>query len=134
MKGLLVPQCAYGNYTLDSSTKGRIFGSAVINDKVQSINQTFTVKDSSGNWQVQIPAVSISFSLVIIDTDYDNYAVVYGCASIGVVPLKFESSSILSRANTLDQSFINSAVALLKSLNLPSQILTVKQTNCINRG
>jgi hypothetical protein len=132
MKGLPSPQCTFGNYTLDSPTKGRIFGSAVINGRAQSINQTFTVKDTSGSWQVQIPAIGVSFSLGIIDTDYVNYAVVYGCAVMG--SLKFESSSIMSRKPTLDQSFINSGVSALKSQNLPSQVSNVQQTNCVNRA
>lgn len=131
MKGIPAPQCAFGNYTLDSPTKGKIYGSAVINGKAQFINQTFIIRDTSGSWQVQIPGTGISFSLGIIDTDYTNYAVVYGCAALA--SFKFETSSILSRTPTLDQSYINLGLSALKSQNLPSQVSAVQQINCINR-
>nr|ABM55636.1 putative apolipoprotein D [Maconellicoccus hirsutus] len=60
----------------------------------------------SGKLTVKFPlSIPGSASFIIFDTDYDSYAGVYSCQSLGVGHR--QAAMILSRKNTLDKTVIN---------------------------
>lgn len=123
-------KCGFGNYTMESPNQGKISVSIVVGDKVMQNWQSFSIASADGVWQVKIPSIGISFQLGLIDNDYVNYAVVYGCAV--VEGMKFETSAVMSRTPTLSSNFLNAAVAALQKQNLPAKLQPVIQTNCPN--
>lgn len=130
IKGMPFSKCGYGNYTMESSTKGKISVSIVVGDKIIHNLQSFTIASTDGIWQIQMPSIGVTFQLGLIDNDYVNYAVVYGCAIVG--GMKFETSAVMSRTLTLSSNFLNAAVSALQKQNLPAQLQQVIQTNCPN--
>ncbi|XP_054152505.1 apolipoprotein D-like [Oppia nitens] len=45
--------------------------------------------------------------LWILDTDYDNYSLIYSCYSLPVLNINFEDPRIMSRTPQLDQQYID---------------------------
>lgn len=79
-------------------------------------------------------ADKLTVEVVIVGTDYANYAVIFACGGIQNVGI-VEAAWVLSRKRTLSSSYIQTATNLLKSQNLIAQNVTltaVGQQNCMN--
>jgi apolipoprotein D and lipocalin family protein len=69
----------------------------------------------------------------VVDTDYDNYSLVYSCKSyLGI--MKSEAVWFLSRKRTLDEVFYGRLTEKLSSFSksLVSKLIVQDQTNCSN--
>lgn len=131
IKGMPPSKCGYGNYSMESSNKGTISVSIVIGEKIIRTMQSFTITSADGVWQVQMPSDGVGFQLGLIENDYVNYAVVYGCTIVGG-GIKLETSAVMSRMPTLNSNFLNAGVSALQKQSLPAQLQPVIQANCPN--
>lgn len=76
----------------------------------------------------------MNINIVIVGTDYTNYAVVFACGGIQNAGSAV-AAWVLSRNRTLDQSFVQSATNILKTQNLIPQnavMSNVGQLSCKN--
>lgn len=65
----------------------------------------------------------------VIETDYDNFSLVYSCSKI--LGIRFEYAWILARTRTLDSNVIQQAKNTLKLYNIDtSKFLVADQNNC----
>lgn len=65
----------------------------------------------------------------ILDTDYDNYSLVFSCATF--LAQKFEIVWILSREKTLNEKVVDVLKNTLESYNIDvSKFIIINQTNC----
>ena len=78
----------------------------------------------------QIGIITTRGNYWVLDTDYNNYSLVYSCSKM--VGIKIENAWILSRQPTLDASTINRLQNLLRSNGVdPSKFTVTDQSNCI---
>jgi lipocalin len=69
------------------------------------------------------------FRYILVDTDYENYALVYSC--IDGEPLEHETAWILSRKRDLDYSIIDELKEKLKIKNVDiSKFVKINQNSC----
>ena len=65
----------------------------------------------------------------VVDTDYDNYSLVWSCADYKVASLEF--AWILSRKPTLDDAIVTELKEKLASFDIDiSSFVVTDQTNC----
>lgn len=129
IKGVKFDKCVIANYVVDSSNVLRISINYFDGKQVQQMNNAFTITNSSGVWSVNIPMIKSNIEFGILDTDYINYGVTYGCAKL--LNYKIEIAWIVSRQPTLSKDLYNRAVAALKNQKISSkQLKSVRQTNC----
>ena len=65
----------------------------------------------------------------VVDTDYENYAIVYDCSPFPVI--KKESLWLLTRKQWPDQSLVSWAYRRMRSLGLPvDKLARTSQTGC----
>jgi lipocalin len=75
-------------------------------------------------------SVSYSFNYIIVDTDYNNYAVAFFCIKIPVITT-VEVAWIYSRQRTLNETYMNMAMNALQAKNLNTQnFVAIKQSGC----
>lgn len=126
---LKLGKCIVLNFVIDSSNIVRISINHYDGSQIQQLNNAFTINNSSGVYFINVPMVALSFELIVIDTDYNGYAVIYGCSKLAT--LKIEIIWILSRQPTLAKNIYKNALFTLKQLKLPfKKLKTVNQTNC----
>jgi hypothetical protein len=96
---------------------------------MKQLNNAFAITNSSGAYYIEVPAVNMNFEFAIIDTDYVNFGVTYGCGKLS--GFRIQLTWILSRTRTLSKSLYNRAINALKQKKLPyKQLKNVTQTSC----
>ncbi|XP_047994052.1 uncharacterized protein LOC125232437 [Leguminivora glycinivorella] len=117
-----VGTCARAEYTLVGSTVN-VVNSQVLNQRLDQITGTATLigTDQSGRLNVvlDVQGVLIPQELLILDTDYQNYAVSYSCYEISTTQRQV-NAWILSREQQLSatsQVEVNRVIASLVDLN-----------------
>lgn len=75
----------------------------------------------------------LEFQYSIIDTDYTNYAVAFACGTLPIVKTNVQLAWIYGRNRTLDQVYVDKAIAAMKAQNLnTSKFVNVTQVKCSN--
>ncbi len=99
-------------------------GSAAAKDQKEKSKLTVTFKQLGG-------LLSTNGKYWVVDTDYENYSLVYSCSKILGI-FKAESAWFLSRTRQLDEtktSLLKSKLGSFSS-SLVSKLKTPDQTNC----
>lgn len=93
-------------------------------------NLEFKDEDLQANMEVKFPLnVAGKSSFIVFMTDYDNYAGIYTCQSIGFTHR--HSATILSRKNSLDKLTLEKIRNRLSVFNVnPYDLNNVNQTGC----
>lgn len=125
---LKLNRCVVLNVIIDSARLVRISINYFDGKETQQINNAFTIKNSSGIYNSDVPFLSTGFEFIVIDTDNTNFAIVYSCSRL--LNLKLEMVWIMSRKTDLDPNIYKSAIDNLKQQKLPYKNLkAINQTN-----
>jgi len=135
-------RCVRATYTDEGDRIG------VFNEQVNSITGSYgnvkgsarTASNAGGRAELIVGFEGIPFgngdggsraNYMVVDTDYDTYAIVYSCAPKPIIPVKKESLWLLTRAQYPTKSLVNSAYNRMKQLGLPvGSLQRTSQTNC----
>merc|ERR1712133_61938 len=128
--------CVRATYTDNNDGSVGVFNEQInaLTGKYGNINGTARIADQAYAELVvnfdTVPFTSSSPNYKVLDTDYDNYAVVYNCNNfLGF--FKSESLWFLTRAQSPDQSIVDQGYEKMTSLGLPVRRLRqTSQTNC----
>ncbi|XP_037294072.1 uncharacterized protein LOC115446804 isoform X2 [Manduca sexta] len=112
--------CQEANYELGPTGRVIVFNTEVQNQTLRTITGEATASaDGSGKLSVTFPHTSVPFEYWILDTDYDDYALVYGCVDVSNTRRRIWSWK-LSRTNSLSENAtaaINKVVRSVQVLN-----------------
>lgn len=68
---------------------------------------------------------------MVVDTDYDTFAIVYSCSPKPLIPVKKESLWLLTRVQYPTKSLVEQAYTRMRQLGLPVDSLEkTSQSNC----
>ncbi|XP_037876122.1 chlorophyllide A binding protein isoform X2 [Bombyx mori] len=112
-------ECQEATYSAGSGGVVTVHNTQVRNQALSEIRGTATLAttDGSGRLLVTFPSSTVPFEYWILDTDYDNYALVYGCVNINSQQRRVWSWK-LSRTNTLSQSATNAINQIVNSIDV----------------
>ncbi|KAG5675511.1 hypothetical protein PVAND_005407 [Polypedilum vanderplanki] len=132
--------CIFINLTLSANQTALFsYSQRFINDSrksslISKLNATIL---KTNFWSCTFNSISVKLEgfIFILDTDYNNYAVVLGCGSIGKKSVQISTTYghsvwILSRTSSLADSFIARINDTLKQNNLSLALRKTSQTNC----
>ncbi|XP_077295529.1 apolipoprotein D-like [Arctopsyche grandis] len=128
-------KCITATYTAASE------GVTVLNEQINmktnqpsSIAGTATFTENSGVAKLSVVFPSIPFGRAapywVLDTDYDNYAVVYSCTEF----LFFHTDNvwILTRSPVPDQTIVDQAYSVMKDNGLKTSLLIPTDLSCFS--
>jgi len=131
-------RCVRATYTDNNDGSVGVFNEQInaITGKYGNINGTARLADAAYAELVvnfdTVPFTSTSPNYKVLDTDYDNYSIVYNCNSL-LGFFKSESLWFLTRNQTPDQTVVDQGYGKMTSLGLPVRSLRpTSQTNCDN--
>merc|ERR1711868_294567 len=130
--------CVRATYTDNNDGSVGVFNEQLkaMTGSYGSINGTASLPDTAfAEFVVNfdtVPFTATSPNYKVVDTDYDNYAIVYNCNSFwGIV--KTESLWYLTRQQIPDQTIIDQGYQKMTDLGLPvTKLKETPQTNCAN--
>ncbi|KAJ0173509.1 hypothetical protein K1T71_010658 [Dendrolimus kikuchii] len=111
--------CEEANYSLGADGTVVVFNTEVINQTLVNItgSAVFARDDGSGVLNVTFPDIPGFFEYFILDTDYDSFALVYGCMNINTEQRRIWSWK-MSRTNSLTQNAINRINQVVNNINV----------------
>ncbi|KAG6455295.1 hypothetical protein O3G_MSEX009121 [Manduca sexta] len=122
--------CQEANYELGPTGRVIVFNTEVQNQILRTITGEATASaDGSGKLSVTFPHTSVPFEYWILDTDYDDYALVYGCVDVSNTRRRIWSWK-LSRTNSLSEN----ATAAINKVVRSVQVLNNRYYERINRS
>ncbi|KAL7040753.1 hypothetical protein ACKWTF_000502 [Chironomus riparius] len=122
-------KCVVMNCVIDYSSIVRMSVNYYDGKQIQEINNAFTINNASGVYFVHVPMINLKFEFIVVDTDYDNYSVIYACAKLAT--LKIQLIWVLSRESTLSKDIYKNITTSLKRHKLPyKKLKTVNQSKC----
>merc|ERR1719400_662127 len=85
-----------------------------------------------GELIVHFPGTPVDGDYWILDTDYENYAVVYACVDYIFGLIHFEFAWILGREQQIDAAYIDHALDLMTGYGIDTSLLedTVQNSDC----
>ncbi|XP_070500696.1 apolipoprotein D-like [Chironomus tepperi] len=120
-------KCVLLNCIIDYSGMIRISVNYYDGKQIQQFNNAFTINNASGVYFVQVPMINLKFEFIVVDTDYNNYSVIYACAKL--TTLKIQLIWVLSRQSTLSQDIYSNITSTLKRRKLPYKKLKTRDTS-----
>uniref|UniRef100_A0A2A4JV19 Lipocalin/cytosolic fatty-acid binding domain-containing protein n=1 Tax=Heliothis virescens TaxID=7102 RepID=A0A2A4JV19_HELVI len=114
-----VGTCNVARYTLENPTTLRVINSQVVNAELAEISGTATIisNDGRGELNFYFPSRDENFEFKILDTDYESYALGYGCVNLNNNQRRVYSWK-MSRENTLSQNAIDNMDRIINSINV----------------
>ncbi|KAK9873418.1 hypothetical protein WA026_022482 [Henosepilachna vigintioctopunctata] len=88
----------------------------------------FVGKKTEAKFTLDTPGVPFGAPYWILETDYDNYTVVWSCTDMGLFNVRF--SWILTRSRTPSDSIMNKAYAVFDRYNLKKIFEKADQSDC----
>ncbi|XP_006884345.1 PREDICTED: apolipoprotein D [Elephantulus edwardii] len=128
-------RCIQANYTLKENGNIQVINQEIRDDgSLNQIEGEATVPDAS-----EPAKLGVKFSWLmpispywVLDTDYENYSVVYSCVSF-IQLFHFEYAWILARTPSLPPETVSNLKASLTSYDIAADKMTVTdQANCPN--
>ncbi|XP_043465732.1 apolipoprotein D-like [Leptopilina heterotoma] len=130
-------KCTTANYSLNSNGSVNVINRQIniLTERPSTIEGIARVKSNQteGKLEVVFPSLPGKFSAPywILDTDYDNYAVVFSCTDLGL--FHFKIVWILTRKPDPPSLIVQQALDVLKKNNLSSLLLIkTDQKHCIH--
>merc|ERR1711962_38691 len=127
--------CVRAEYGLNDKGEVTVYNVATKKDgSFDDIRGTAYIPDPAhpGELKVDFPGVPVDGDYWILDTDYDNYAVVYACVDYVFGLIHFEFAWILARVPNANPALVQSGVDLLASVGTDVSIMedTVQNDQC----
>ncbi len=125
--------CEQARYSQNSDGTIRVY-----NSQYENATKTFTTIDAVGDFigphgKIKFFPFAPPGDYQVLGTDYQNYAVVYGCKDLN--PGKQEYASILTRAQKPDLQIVKQALAIMKEkipeYTIDSLARTYQGSNCV---
>ncbi|KAG5675514.1 hypothetical protein PVAND_005410 [Polypedilum vanderplanki] len=107
-------------------------------DRFPSFKFPYTVNNNVMTFSKTVSQIylNVSMNTYVLDTDYDNYAVLYGCGEFASTMLGIKTAVgiplVLSRQSTLDSSFSAKVDTALSNNKLKSSSLNTAFKACSN--
>ncbi|XP_047033930.1 uncharacterized protein LOC124640271 isoform X1 [Helicoverpa zea] len=114
--------CNVAEYRVQSSNVLAVTNSQVVNAALGSISGTATVTSTDGSGQLTFGYSSRprTYELFVLDTDYDSYALYYGCVNMANNQRRVTSWKF-SRTNTLSQAANDKINQIMDSIEVLHQ-------------
>ncbi|XP_023334392.1 apolipoprotein D [Eurytemora carolleeae] len=128
-------RCVRAEYGLNDEGVITVHNTATKQDgSFDEIFGTATVPDPNhpGELKVHFPESPVDGDYWILDTDYENYSIVYSCVDYIFGLIHFEFAWILARDTNMDPALIQKGVDLLESYGIDISLLedTVQTEDC----